>query len=351
MKRGREQTDEACAALTPGRGSAYVRVEIGGISRHGIRRIYEVIERVLDQETLRRNVADSSLELDSEEDEVEGSRGNDRTDANMNGSMAHSDTKYKRLKASQAGGSSQPVQLMFEPGFVIDRAGSQEIPRDIQNPHSWEAWSIPKYEIIAPRINDRQNVIGSTSKNRLKPAVSATKYAPADHQSRQARGRFYKGWSTSNRAFTPGELSAELRSALGMSQDKDSKVPWLDRMQRYGFPPAFVMESMKGRLNRKSLKLLDGESGDGEDKDGTDEGEQNRTLEIANASECALQLFEFPLYLQPGNGLHHPGFKALRNHSTRSTASCPGSEDGDCGLYVSPCPITVDRDRRDRETN
>ena len=44
------------------------------------------------------------------------------------------------------------------------------------------------------------------------------------------------------------------------NDNEDDHVPWLDRMRRYGYPPAFVIECLRGRLEKKApLKILGGE--------------------------------------------------------------------------------------------
>ena len=327
MKRRRELSDGVHAAPEPGRRHTYIKVELAGVSRHGIRQIHEVIERVMEEER-----------ADEEKDDDNQSEKNSKGPfAERN--ITQSGVGRQRLEPTRADDSSRAVELVYEPGFVIDRVGSQEIPRDIQNPHTWEAWSIPKYELISSTTNVSQSHqnISSCSENTVKSADVVSKHAPADHQSRQARGRFHKGWSASKRVFTPGKLSPELRAALGMSEDEETKVPWLDRMRRYGYPPAFVMESMKGQLKPETLKVLDGD----DDNEDFKKAEKGQMVKIATTSECALKLLEFPLYLHPGRGLNHPGFWALRNDSTRSASPVGLHEDDDFGLYVAPCPINM----------
>ena len=95
----------------------YVKLELAGISRHGVREIHEVIERVLQQER----------------DEASARRGG-----------MTEETEDARDGGSTSGAAgSPPVALLFESNFVVDRVGAQSIPRDLQNPHTWEAWRVP----------------------------------------------------------------------------------------------------------------------------------------------------------------------------------------------------------------
>ena len=322
--------------------STYVKLELAGVSRHGAREIHEVIERVLQQERGARAAGAVAEEVEEAEDARDGA-----TAVAPAASAA---------VAAGAGTAALPrAALIFEPDFVIDRVGVQSIPRDLQNPHTWEAWRIPTYELVVAAA--RKRAVGGGSAKTLNSSSSsssssgadvtgsagkvARQFAPAGHTSRQARGRFHIYCPASRKTFVPGMLSPELRSALGMGngeEDLDLPVPWMDRMRRYGYPPAFVIESLKGRLDKKVLKMLDGE-------DEEDEAESaSVSLIVASESECVRKLLEFPLYLCPGADLTHPGFAALRRGDAAANLNAEEAishqEGGGGGLLrVSPCPI------------
>ena len=295
----------------------YVKLELAGISRHGVREIHEVIERVLQQER----------------DEASARRGG-----------MTEETEDARDGGSTSGAAgSPPVALLFESNFVVDRVGAQSIPRDLQNPHTWEAWRVPTYESVVTASKsshsgghkDLETRSGAASLS-LRTGKTARRQAPAGHMSRQARGRFHTYCPASRKKYIPGKLSPELRSALGMSNGNDNEddhVPWLDRMRRYGYPPAFVIECLRGRLEKKApLKILGGE----EEED--EQGGDSTPLVVASESECVRKILEFPLYLCPGRSLMHPGFTALRQ-SAPIIASVEESRPDGGLLRVAPCPI------------
>ena len=112
--------------------------------------------------------------------------------------------------------------------------------------------------------------------------------------------------------------------------DQGNDPPWFDRMLRYGAPPAFIIESLRGRLDEKLLEMFDEEE-NGEKSEGS-----AAELTPASESECVRKLLEFPLYLRPGRDLSHPGFAALQ----RWEACLFRGEAGDGLLRVAPCLVT-----------
>eukprot|EP00946_MAST-07B_sp_MAST-7B-sp1_P000991 g991.t1 len=304
-------------------GATYVKVELAGVSRHGAREIHEVIERVLKEE---RSSALGGRSDASERVQAEMGEGSE---------AAQSKTALRDMFTSaRAAHSSPPVTLIFEPDFVVDCVGAQSIPRDLDNPHTWEAWRVPTYDLasgVSAEVTGRDES-GSSSTAR------ASRPGPSSRTRGRPQGRFHTHYTASKRQYVPGNLSVELRSALGMSSDGDgdsdqgSDPPWFDRMLRYGAPPAFVIESLRGRLDEKVLKMFD------EEEDGEKSKGLTADLTPASESDCVRKLLEFPLYLRPGRSLSHPVFAALQRREAHSNSS--KGEAGGGLLRVAPCPVT-----------
>jgi hypothetical protein len=201
--------------------------------------------------------------------------------------------------------TSQPVTLQYSNVGCIDRTGTRAtMPSNVQSAYHWEAWHVPDYNLAkSSSSSSSTSTQASTS-----TTTQATRYAPSDHISRQARGRYHLSTDPSAKIYLPGRpLSEELMKALGRSVHTDTLLPWVERAKRYGWPPGWLRKTMFDKNNIIGMF------------DNIEEDEQEKDKELQNDI-----LRTFPLYIWAPN---HPEANKMFQHLPKGPSGSETNKD------------------------